>query len=158
MAKNKVVYNGQTLIDLTDTTATAADVASGKYFYTNAGVRTQGTASGGAPTVATATKSPSSSSSSISFTVSGEPIMFSIHLSKDGSYLSGSSTHYVTSATNDGNTVYFCSLYLSNKTGREYCYNSGSWSYSNGTLTIDTGSSSNGQFKSGETYRLVYVY
>ena len=47
MAKNKVVFNGQTLIDLTDTTAAASDVASGKYFYTNAGVRTQGTASGG---------------------------------------------------------------------------------------------------------------
>ena len=33
--------------DVTDTTAAASDVASGKYFYTNAGVRTQGTASGG---------------------------------------------------------------------------------------------------------------
>ena len=28
--------------DVTDTTATASDVASGKYFYTSAGVRTQG--------------------------------------------------------------------------------------------------------------------
>ena len=33
--------------DVTDTTAAAADVASGKYFYTSAGVRTQGTNSGG---------------------------------------------------------------------------------------------------------------
>ena len=33
--------------DVTDTTAAAADVASGKYFYTAAGVRTAGTASGG---------------------------------------------------------------------------------------------------------------
>lgn len=33
--------------DVTDTTATASDVASGKYFYTASGVRTQGTASGG---------------------------------------------------------------------------------------------------------------
>lgn len=47
MAVNKVVYGAQTLIDLTDTTATAADVASGKYFYTNAGVKTEGTSSGG---------------------------------------------------------------------------------------------------------------
>lgn len=47
MAVNKVVFSGNTLIDITDTTATASDVASGKYFYTNAGVRTQGTASGG---------------------------------------------------------------------------------------------------------------
>ncbi len=33
--------------DVTDTTAAAADVATGKYFYTAAGVRTQGTNSGG---------------------------------------------------------------------------------------------------------------
>ena len=33
--------------DVTDTTATAADVASGKYFYTSSGVKTEGTASGG---------------------------------------------------------------------------------------------------------------
>lgn len=33
--------------DVTDTTAVAGDVASGKYFYTSAGVRTQGTNSGG---------------------------------------------------------------------------------------------------------------
>ena len=33
--------------DVTDTTAAAADVASGKYFYTANGVRTAGTASGG---------------------------------------------------------------------------------------------------------------
>lgn len=33
--------------DVTDTTAAAGDVASGKYFYTSSGVRTQGTASGG---------------------------------------------------------------------------------------------------------------
>ena len=34
-------------VDVTDTTATAADVANTKYFYTAAGIRTQGTASGG---------------------------------------------------------------------------------------------------------------
>ena len=33
--------------DVSDTTAAAADVASGKYFYTAAGVRTAGTSSGG---------------------------------------------------------------------------------------------------------------
>ena len=33
--------------DVTDTTAAASDVASGKYFYTSSGVRTQGTSSGG---------------------------------------------------------------------------------------------------------------
>ena len=44
MAINKVIYDGNTLIDITDTTATASDVASGKYFYTNAGVKTAGSA------------------------------------------------------------------------------------------------------------------
>lgn len=43
MAINKVIYGGTTLIDITDTTAAAADVQSGKYFYTNAGIKTQGT-------------------------------------------------------------------------------------------------------------------
>ena len=36
-----------TFTEVTDTTAQAADVATGKYFYTAAGVRTQGTNSGG---------------------------------------------------------------------------------------------------------------
>ena len=36
-----------TFYDVSDTTAAASDVASGKYFYTSAGVRTEGTNSGG---------------------------------------------------------------------------------------------------------------
>ena len=44
---NKVVLDGTTLMDISDTTATASDVAQGKYFYTTAGVKTEGTAVGG---------------------------------------------------------------------------------------------------------------
>lgn len=36
-----------TAVNISDTTAVASDVASGKYFYTSAGVKTEGTASGG---------------------------------------------------------------------------------------------------------------
>lgn len=45
---NKVVQSdGTTLIDITDTTAVASDVAQGKYFYAATGEKLQGTASGG---------------------------------------------------------------------------------------------------------------
>lgn len=49
--KNKVVYGNQVLIDLTDTTAEAADVAAGKYFHDKTGARVEGTAVGGAISV-----------------------------------------------------------------------------------------------------------
>lgn len=39
---NKVIYDGKTLIDLTDTTATAQDVVTGKEFYTSNGDKTVG--------------------------------------------------------------------------------------------------------------------
>lgn len=47
MAVNKVIYGNNTLIDISDTTAEANDVASGKYFYDKSGVRTLGTGSSG---------------------------------------------------------------------------------------------------------------
>ena len=43
MAINKVIYGGNTLIDITDTTAVAANVLSGNYFYGRDGVKTEGT-------------------------------------------------------------------------------------------------------------------
>lgn len=81
--------------DVTDTTAAAADVASGKYFYTAAGVRTQGTNSGGgggASNFVTGTfTTPSSAGAStltIPYTGSGYPIAC-IVVVEGGAYVSG---------------------------------------------------------------------
>jgi len=67
--------------DVTDTTAAAADVASGKYFYTSAGVRTQGTSSGGGGGIGTllnttsmgtiSTTSTQATSTGVTLSVSG---------------------------------------------------------------------------------------
>lgn len=49
---NKVIKaDGTTIIDISDTTATASDVAQGKYFYTAAGAKVEGTASAGGAVV-----------------------------------------------------------------------------------------------------------
>lgn len=91
--------------DVTDTTAAASDVASGKYFYTASGVRTQGTNSGGGGasnfvtgefTVPTYSSSAKYGEVSIPYTGSGYPISAIVFV-KGGVYNStstGQSTWY----------------------------------------------------------------
>ena len=150
-----------TFTDVTDTTAAAADVASGKYFYTSAGVRTQGTSSGGgsgATIKSTTTKVGSSNVTSISFSsLSAQPKAFAVMLDQQSSL---GSTRYVISVTYDGTTTRGCWGYSSSNT--RYAYYSDSYfsfTYSSGTLTVSTSSSSNGgYFRSSYTYRLIYAY
>ena len=83
--------------DVTDTTAAASDVASGKYFYTSAGVRTQGTNSGGggASNVVCGTFTASSTTGSAAtfdtgYTGNGYPISVLIYI--DGGCYNNTST------------------------------------------------------------------
>lgn len=92
--------------DVTDTTAAASDVASGKYFYTAAGVRTQGTASGGggASNIVQGTFTTGSSTGvaetfTINYTGSGYPIALMVYV--DGGAYNNST---------GGNTTWYNSL------------------------------------------------
>lgn len=83
-----------TFTDVTDTTASASDVAQGKYFYTSSGVRTQGTSSGGggASNIVEGTFTTGSSAGvtniTIPYTGSGYPISC-IVVVEGGAYHSG---------------------------------------------------------------------
>ena len=85
--------------DVTDTTATASDVASGKYFYTASGVRTQGTSSGGggASNIVEGTFTTGSSagahSISLPYTGSGYPIACMVFIAT-GAYDSSNTSWY----------------------------------------------------------------
>ena len=145
--------------DVTDTTATASDVASGKYFYTANGTRTQGSASGGGgATIASTTKTVgSSNATSLAFTISGQPKMFAIMVDQQSSI---SSTRYIVAVDYDGTTTRGTWAYYSGQTRNIYYSNSYfSWTYSNGTLTVRSSSSSNGgYFRANYVYRIIYAY
>lgn len=153
-----------TALDISDTTAVAADVAQGKYFYTAQGVKTTGTASGGGSSEGqTATGTVAGSGTKVlQIPCSFEPDL--IHLYAD---LSGdASLRGITTLTiikdvvlyqaqdgSSGNTnesiIYLQGITGYNESNTEYTHAS----YSNGTLTIDTVSNSAGyRFTQGITY------
>ena len=95
-----------TFSDVSDTTAAASDVASGKYFYTSAGVLTQGTSSGGGGasnivqgTFTTGSTTGTAESFSINYTGSGYPIALIVYV--DGGPYNNST---------GGNTTWYNSL------------------------------------------------
>lgn len=114
-------------------------------------------------TVGTKT-SASLSSTTTTLSISGlsaKPKMWALqNVVSNGSYFSGASTRYITSCLCDGgSTVYSLCIYKSGSTAREYGYNTCTWSYSSGTITITSpGTGTAGGFRTGSTYRLFYAY
>lgn len=145
-----------TFTEITDTTATASDVASGKYFYTAAGVKTQGTASGGGGSgmqVATATATPSTASTSIQFTgLQGEPTSFYVVSAAD--LATGASPYKVAAVVYDG-TDHHAQI-VTNTSNAQATYDGAtvSHTYSNGMLTV---TSSSHRFQAVQ-YKLVYTH
>lgn len=161
-----------TALDISDTTAVASDVASGKYFYTSAGVKTAGTASGGSGSSGTQV------STTGTFTGNGtNSIQISCAFEPREIYIRGDLTGDVTLrgvisfalikdkilvSTNDTSTsnTKENAWYLEEING----YNEDNSStapyvtYSNGTLTIDTVVNSSGaRWPSGITYSYTLV-
>lgn len=65
MAVNKVVFGSNTVMDISNTTAVASDVAKGKYFYDAHGVRTSGTYTGGSVSLQTKSVTPTESAQTV---------------------------------------------------------------------------------------------
>lgn len=152
-----------TALDISDTTATASDVAVGKYFYTSNGTKTAGSNSGGG----------GSSGQSATGTISGdgtnvleiscnfEPDLIHVYtdMSDDASkrgvasfiIIKGSMSQLIIygSANNTSTTIY---EHFTSITGYGDVENAHG-TYSNGTLALTTvGNSSSLKFLSGQTY------
>ena len=146
-----------TFTDVTDTTAAASDVASGKYFYTSAGVKTAGTGSGGgggsSVQIGVSDKELASASSSISFlSINGEPTSFVLWATSE--LATGASPFKVAMVVYDGTNVIGQTITNTNNAQVSYDSSSFSYTYNNGTLTV----SSTGAYFQPTTYFLSYSY
>ena len=135
-----------TFTDVTDTTATAADVASGKYFYTSAGVRTAGTSSGGGAsnfvmgTFTADTGTGAAHSVSIPYTGTGYPIAAMVFIA-GGAYESGTTWYNSTQRYAVGQWTFSKSVQSSTPTyTTSGAANQGvtTWVYKNSTSTATT--------------------
>ena len=151
--------------DVTDTTAEAADVTSGKYFYDASGVRTAGTNSGGGlgnVQFDTETVTASNYPTSLSFTgLKGEPKAFVVRLNASVSSSGNSTYYYIVDIAHFGTNTHG-NCFRVGGTRQVTSITSGySYSYSNGTLTLTSSASSRsaspGAFYSG-SYELLYAY
>lgn len=156
MGKNKIIFGGETLIDLTTDTLTSSNqllngvTAHGK----NGDVIT-----GSLEQWNIETKSVTVSSASTSFTITGlrgEPKAFMLQIASN---ITLASTRYVISASSNGTTRRVQYAYKSGNNG--YAYQSTSYltaTYSNGSLTLKTSSSTNGGNFYRGTYSFIYIY
>ena len=146
-----------TFTDVTDTTAVASDVASGKYFYLANGTRAVGTSSGGGGggnvDVDGTSATLSSASTSISFTgLRGEPTSFIVYAGSD--LATGAAPYKVAAVVFNGTDL--IGQTITNTSNAQVSYDDTSFtkSYSNGTLTI---TSSSPQFQAMQ-YLMTYTY
>ena len=140
-----------TFTDVTDTTATASDVASGKYFYTAAGVKTAGTGSGGGgSTVQVEYKTATGADgNSLSFTgLTGEPTSFTVICADS---LSVNAVVKIAAIVYDGNDLHAQLVTNTNNAQASYDGSGSSFTYNNGTLTV---TNTNGVFTDESDYHL----
>lgn len=145
---NKIIYGGNTLIDLTGDTALASDVLSGKTFHLASGIQATGALS---PSVATATTS-SSTARTVSFTVSKEPSWFMMICASTNTT---ARSYRVQHLLYDGMTT---TMYYGNGSTAGSINTSTShvtFSYSSGTLTISVDSS--GPYLGAADWTLYYL-
>ena len=160
---NKVQQsNGTVLIDITDTTAVASDVAQGKYFYTAQGVKTEGTGSGGSSGQSETGTFTGNNGITVQIPCSFEPDLIRVYgdLSGDVS-LRGIAS--LTIIKNDSMSVFSDTTTSSDAVYQSYAVTSGMVgyndvssphaSYANNVLTIDmVTNTSSTRFTSGITY------
>ena len=159
MARNKVVFNGNVLMDLSgDTLASADQLVKGVTAHDRSGNQMTGTfEGGGGANIDALTVKPSSASTTFAISgLKGEPKAFMLQYTGN---ITLASTRYVVSASGEGTTRRVTYGYKSGNNG--YVYSSASYltaTYSNGTLTLKTSSSSNGGNFYNGNYSFIYVY